>query len=77
MQDETMNFEAINAHVDQHFQNLPSVKALNSNDAAIQLCGIYKVVRPILVGVAKVVPGNWKKALRTLIEVLDVMCPQS
>ena len=41
------------------------------------VCGIYKVVRPILVLVSNlpIIPQKWRDALKTFISVLDTVCP--
>jgi hypothetical protein len=42
------------------------------------ICGIYKVVRPILLLVSGTpfIPKKWKDVIKTFIQTLDMICPQ-
>ncbi len=46
--------------------------------AVQQICGIYRVVRPILVALSNLpfIPQSWRNALKTFIRLMDLLCPQ-
>ena len=47
-------------------------------DILAQICPIYRSVRPILVGLLQIpfIPKNWKKAIRSFLKAMDMICPQ-
>jgi hypothetical protein len=53
--------------------------AAAANPAAVipNVCGIYKVVRPILALIANLplIPQKWKDAIKAFMQVLDALCP--
>lgn len=50
---------------------------VESVGSAANVCGIYKIVRPILALLAGaiVLPKKWREAIQTLMSVLDTLCP--
>ena len=46
-------------------------------DVLAQICPIYKTVRPILIGLTQIpfIPKAWKKAIRSFIKAMDMICP--
>lgn len=74
--------------VDKHIQNADlsalqqggakSAAAGASADAAIpNVCGAYKVIKPILQLVSNlpIIPKKWKDAIKLFIGVMDAFCP--
>ena len=72
-QEKMLTFEEVDAHIEKHSKDLPHGTALS----APNLCAVYKVVRPILVLASQAIfiPKKWRDAIKTLISVLDTMCP--
>lgn len=51
------------------------VEALNADkNLALDLCGIYKKVRPILIFAEQFLPKAWKEILDAFIKLLDNQC---
>ena len=71
------NFKAINDHVEATFVEVQDAASLNVTSAQAKLCGIYKVVRPIIIALSKlpIIPKKWRSALSSFISVMDVICP--
>ncbi len=69
----TPTFEQVNAHVERHLTSADA-QALA---AAPNVCGAYRVVRPILklILAFPLIPTAWKTVIRTFMSALDVMCP--
>ena len=77
-----LTFEA----VDRHIAKVRLGKGRRLSPAAIhadpaaaigQICPIYKKVRPILELILRtpLLPKKWKDAIRTLMSILDSLCP--
>jgi len=51
--------------------------AANPAAAVPNICGIYKVVKPILLIVSNLplIPQKWKDAIKAFMQVLDGLCP--
>ena len=87
MADKEWTFEEIDQHVQQadlsafgaggkhHFE--AAAVATTPGDVLKKICAIYKVVRPILLGVTKIpfIPKKWKDAISTFIGLMDKLCP--
>lgn len=74
-QEKALSFEEVNAHVEKTYNE----KHHGVSTAATgNLCSIYTVVRPILILISQLplIPKKWKDAIKTLIAVLDTLCPQ-
>ena len=72
MNEQPMSIEEIDAHISQQ------AKALNTKDfAGLDLCKIYKTVRPVLVFVKALLffKPAWQAILQGFIDSLDKMCP--
>lgn len=73
--------------VDQHIQSVDlsafqvsgKAAATAANPAAVlpNICGIYKVVKPILTIISNLplIPQKWKDAIKAFMQVLDALCP--
>lgn len=79
-----MTFEQIEAHVKK--ADLSQYEAAGAKGAGgaqphamqlQQICGIYKIVRPILqaILVIPLIPESLKKPIRTFISVMNTICP--
>lgn len=75
MQESILNFEEIDAHVNEHFTDSAPLAAMTKAQANTQLCSIYKTVRPILVAGSKIVPKKWGLAIKAFLGLMDVLCP--
>ena len=73
------DFLSINEHVEQTFQDAFLTKSLTKDLANSKLCGIYNVVRPILVALASlpIIPQKWRLAITAFVSVMDTICPQT
>ncbi len=87
MKTDEMSFEEINQHIanadlakfqpggESHF----TTNAISASPGQVlqKVCGIYKVVRPILVAISNfpLIPGNWRTAIKTFIALMDTLCP--
>jgi hypothetical protein len=82
-----LSFEEIDAHIKgadlskfqpggTHHFTAADVTA-NSTGVLQSLCGIYHVIRPILVVLSKLplIPAAWKAAITTFISLADSLCP--
>lgn len=73
------DFDQINDHIEKTYVEFDekSIAVLDKNNALSKLCGIYKVIRPILVAITKVIiiPKKWRNAIQTFISVMDIVCP--
>jgi len=72
--EKTLTFEEVNAHVEKH---LPGEKTQSLTATANDLCGIYVIVRPILVLISQfpLIPKKWRDIIIILIKALDGICP--
>lgn len=82
-----LTFEQINDHIQKadlkQFQQgaakhfTAAEAAAKPGDVLQKVCGIYHVVRPILQGVLLIpfIPGPWKEALRTFMNLMNTLCP--
>ncbi len=70
-----MKFEEVDQHVAS--VNLATLKATDHATATINLCAIYKAVKPILAFVETFpfFPVKWKAVIAMFTENLDLMCP--
>lgn len=80
-------FEEVDKHIQKAdlsaFQaggkmRLSAASAKASPAAAIpNICGIYKIVRPILVLISNfpMIPKKWKDAIKLFMQALDAFCP--
>ena len=87
MPEKDLSFEEVNKHIESadlstfkaggksHFAATDIAKA--PGDVLQKICGIYKVVRPILVIVSNLplIPQKWKDAIKTFINLMDGLCP--
>jgi hypothetical protein len=71
MSDKILSIEEIDAHI---AQTAPKFQA--EGFAGVNLCGIYKTVRPILVFVKGLLffKPAWQAILQSLIDALDASC---
>ena len=82
---EALTFEQINSAIekfdvakhDEATRQIAKQAAGNPALALPQLCPIYKVVRPIIVGLSNLpfIPKKWQDVIKSLIAVLDILCP--
>ncbi|MFZ5972766.1 MAG: hypothetical protein ACOYXA_14355 [Bacteroidota bacterium] len=86
MKNSEMDFEEINQHIlnadiakfqpggELHFN---AASLANPGQVLQKVCGIYKVIRPILVVISNfpLIPGTWKAAIKTFISLMDTLCP--
>lgn len=59
-------------------QHLAAASATADRAAAIpNICGAYKMVRPILLLVAgvQIIPKKWRDALKAFVALMDAFCP--
>jgi hypothetical protein len=85
-QGQQMTYEQIEAHViSANLEQFEKPQATGTEGAQADLagqlqkvCGIYKVVRPILKAVLAIplIPEVIKKPIRTFVTVMDSICPQ-
>ncbi|MEO5929551.1 MAG: hypothetical protein ABIR47_06440 [Candidatus Kapaibacterium sp.] len=85
-QADALTFEAIDKHINEadlsQFEaggkhHVMAAIAANPAAALQNICGIYKVIKPILQGVLLIpfVPASWKKAIQLFIQTMDSICP--
>ena len=57
--------------------HLSAATAASPAAAIPNLCGIYKIVRPILAIIANLplIPQRWRDAIKAFMQVLDAVCP--
>jgi hypothetical protein len=87
MSDQTLTFEEVNAHIEEADFNPYQPggdKAFTASTATAapasvlqNVCGIYKIVRPILALVSSlpILPAKWKAAIKTFMGLMDGLCP--
>lgn len=82
-----LTFEEIDAHINA--ANLADFEAggqkqftamdVNTNPGGVlqKVCGIYKVIRPILAAIVLIplIPAGWKAAIKTFMGLMDTLCP--
>lgn len=82
--DKTFTFEEIDqlvkqADLDKLDKQAAQFKAAGASAADIlgQICPTYRTIRPILVSLTQIpfIPTSWKKAIRTFIKTMDLLCP--
>lgn len=82
-----MSFEEINAQIEsidlseyeEGGKNYVAVADVRADASGVlsKICGLYKKIRPILVGISKfpLLPASWKGAIKTFIGLMDTLCP--
>ena len=68
-------FDEVDAHVeaaDLGPYQLTSAEAASPARVRESVCGVYKIVRPILKLILKIVPKKWRTALKLFIEAMDL-----
>ena len=81
------SFEEVNALIEKadltpyqqggvHHFNAAHTQA-NPGNVISKICGIYKIVAPILKLVASLplIPAKWKAAIKTFTDLMDTLCP--
>lgn len=86
MAEREYTFEEIDSHVrSQDLSQFEEAKTFTAEAAKAQpaqvlpqICGIYRVVRPILIALSNLpfIPQAWRNALKTFIRLMDLLCPQ-
>ena len=73
--DAVLSFDEIDQHVENNFK--PEIQNHSGDPSAVSLCSIYKVVKPILLGISNfpLLPQKWRDAVKAFVTVLDTMCP--
>lgn len=84
MQENQLTFEEVNEQIEsadlsdyqkggKKFVTAEDV-AKNPADVLKTICGIYKIVRPILAWIVNILPGKWKNAVKTFMALCDSLC---
>lgn len=73
----TPTFEEINKHIEAAHLPLKVGHGTDAAAAQVNLCAIYKVVKPILqlVSMFAFFPAKWQAALALYLQAMDVFCP--
>ncbi|MEQ8361532.1 MAG: hypothetical protein RH948_01620 [Cyclobacteriaceae bacterium] len=83
MKNEELTFEQIESHIakaDLSIYEKSSISAkmveTQPSEVLSKLCGIYRVIRPILMALTKFpIPAKWKQAIQVFIGLMDTLCP--
>lgn len=86
--EKVLTFEQIDEHIKKSNledflpggkHNLVAGTIIPKEDIGIKICGIYKIIRPILSGILLIpfITEKWKEALRVFMAFLDTLCPDS
>jgi len=80
-------FEDVNAFIEKAdltpyqqggtHQFTSAMAAADPGSVITKICGIYKIVSPILKLIASLplIPAKWKAAIKTFTDLLDILCP--
>ena len=77
MKNNENDFEEVDKHIRAGLAEAENVAGAVAAVSFAQVCGPYKLVRPILqlITNAFFIPQPWKQAIRIFVNVMDALCP--